>query len=155
MFDCKRIDTLMMMNPGLQMRKERNMVDRTQYQKLVGKLTYLFHTRADFSYLISVVSRFMYSPYEHLDAIYKFPRYLKKTQERGVAFKKNDHVKLHAYTDTLGWRTRQKKIHFRILYSSWRKFSDMEEQEAKTSSIVKCISGVQKNCVRHYKIFMA
>ena len=47
-------------------------VDTTRYQRLVGKLIYLSHTRPDIAFAVSVVSQFMYSPYEeHLEVIYR------------------------------------------------------------------------------------
>ena len=46
-------------------------VDKKRYQKLVGKLIYLSHTRPDISFFVGVVSQFMHDPMkEHLEAIY-------------------------------------------------------------------------------------
>jgi Reverse transcriptase (RNA-dependent DNA polymerase) len=46
-------------------------VDQERYQRLVGRLIYLSHTRADISFAVSVVSRYMYDPREgHMDAVY-------------------------------------------------------------------------------------
>ena len=65
------------------------MVNRTQYQRLVGKLIYLSQTQLNIAYAVSVVSRFMHSSQdEHLDVIYRILRYLKKTPRRGVGFRK-------------------------------------------------------------------
>ena len=37
-------------------------VDRGRYQRLVGKLIYLSHTRPDIAFAVSVVSQFMHAP---------------------------------------------------------------------------------------------
>jgi hypothetical protein len=37
-------------------------VDRETYQRLVGRLIYLCHTRPDLSYAVSVASRYMHDP---------------------------------------------------------------------------------------------
>ena len=41
-------------------------VDKEQYQRLVGKLIYLSHTRPGISFVVSVVSQLMQAPYEKL-----------------------------------------------------------------------------------------
>jgi len=37
-------------------------VERGQYQRMVGKLINLSHTRPDIAYAVGVVSRFMHNP---------------------------------------------------------------------------------------------
>ena len=54
-------------------------VDKGRYQRLVGKLIYLSHTRPDIAFAVSAVSQYMHSPYvEHLEAVHKILRYLKR-----------------------------------------------------------------------------
>lgn len=56
-------------------------VNRERYQRLVGRLIYLCHTRPDISYAVSVV--YMHNPRSgHLDAIYRILRYLNTPWER-------------------------------------------------------------------------
>ena len=44
-------------------------VDRKMYQRLVGRLIYLAHTRPNIAYSVSVISQFMHGPSEiHLQA---------------------------------------------------------------------------------------
>ena len=76
-------------------------VEKKRYQKLVGKLIYLSHTRLDISFSIGVVSQFMHNPMEeHHDAIYQILRYLKKNPGRGLMFKKGgEDLTIEAYND--------------------------------------------------------
>ena len=62
MLDCKPIETPMVMNHGLQMIEGGKLANRIQYQRLVGKLIYLAHTRPNIAYAVGVVSRFMHRP---------------------------------------------------------------------------------------------
>ncbi|KAJ7967937.1 Retrovirus-related Pol polyprotein from transposon TNT 1-94 [Quillaja saponaria] len=75
-------------------------VDRERYQRLVGKLLYLSHTRPDIAYAVSVVSQFMHDPHSaHLDAVHRILRYLKSVAGKGLLFEKHKSLKLEAYTD--------------------------------------------------------
>ena len=75
-------------------------MNTTRYQKLVGKLIYLSHTRPDIAFAVSIVSQFMHSPYEvHLEAVYRILRYLKSTPGKGLFFKKSEQKTIEAYTD--------------------------------------------------------
>lgn len=70
------------------------------YQRLVGKLIYLSHTRPDIAYAVSVVSQFMHSPKEvHLQAVHHVLHYLKANPSKGILFKRNTGLVLEAYTD--------------------------------------------------------
>ena len=51
-------------------------VDKGSYQRLVGKLIYLTHTRSDIAFAVSVISQFMHDPKQtHLDFVYRIIRY--------------------------------------------------------------------------------
>ena len=101
MLDCKPIETPMMMNHGLQMIEGGKLADRMQYQRMVGKLIYLAHTRPDIAYAVGVVSRFMHRPQvQHMDAVHQILRYLKGCPGKGILYQKNGHLNLVAYTDT-------------------------------------------------------
>ena len=72
MSGCKPSKTPMEPNLRLGYSDKKVSVDTTRYQRLVGKLIYLSHTRPDIAFAVSVVSQFMYSPYEeHLEVIYR------------------------------------------------------------------------------------
>ncbi|XP_050368949.1 uncharacterized protein LOC126787056 [Argentina anserina] len=61
--------------------------DKTRYQRLVGRLIYLSHTRPDVAYAVSIVSQFMHNPsVDHMDAVVRILRYLKSAPGRGVMF---------------------------------------------------------------------
>ena len=75
-------------------------VDKGRYQRLVGKLIYLSHTRPDIAYSVSVVSQHMNNPSEdHLEAANRILRYLKMTPGHGLIFKKSTNRKVEIYTD--------------------------------------------------------
>ena len=76
-------------------------VDKGSYQRLVGRLMYLAHTRPDLAYALSIVSQFMHNPEEqHINAVMRILRYLKSVLGKGVLFTKNvDCQSVDAYSD--------------------------------------------------------
>lgn len=100
MLDCKPAETLMVQNHGLQIKEGAKLANRRKYQRLVGKLIYLSHTRPDISYAVGIVSQFMHQPQnDHWEAALRIVRYLKGTSGHGVFFQKHGHVEIHGYTD--------------------------------------------------------
>jgi hypothetical protein len=76
----------------------RDPVDKGAYQRLVGRLIYLCHTRSDISYAVSVVSRYMHDPRTgHMGVVYQILRYLKGTPGKGLW--KNQNLDLEGYCD--------------------------------------------------------
>ena len=70
-------------------------MDRGRFQRLVGKLIYLSHTRPDIGFEVSYISQFMHAPLEeHMAAANQVLRYLKGTLGRGLFFKKTLIVEL-------------------------------------------------------------
>ncbi|RVW55346.1 Retrovirus-related Pol polyprotein from transposon RE1 [Vitis vinifera] len=62
---------------GLKLCAEPNQVstDKGRYQRLVGRLMYLAHTRPDLAYALSVVSQYMHNPGEqHMNAVMRILR---------------------------------------------------------------------------------
>jgi hypothetical protein len=76
-------------------------VDCERYQRLVGRLIYLCHTHPDILFAVSVVSRYMHDPRKgHMDVIYHILRYLKSAHEKGLIFRKNEHMNIEDYCDS-------------------------------------------------------
>ncbi|RVX15566.1 Retrovirus-related Pol polyprotein from transposon RE1 [Vitis vinifera] len=97
---CKLVSTPMDPNHKLGEDKEESMVDKRMYQRLVGRLIYLAHTRPGIAYLMSVISQFMHDPREpYLQAAYRVLHYLKGNPGKGILFKKNNTLALEAYID--------------------------------------------------------
>lgn len=100
MLGCKPIDTPIDQNHRLGVSDDDALVEKGRYQRLVGRLIYLSHTRPDLAYAVGVVSQFMHSPREsHMEAVYRILRYLKSAPGRGILFSKHDHLQVEAYTD--------------------------------------------------------
>ncbi|CAL2237756.1 unnamed protein product [Prunus armeniaca] len=100
MLDCKPIDTPSEQNHKLGLYPDQVPIDKERYQRLVGKLIYLAHTRPDNAYAVSVVSQFMHAPSEdHMAAVTRILRYLKVTPSKGLMFSKYGHTYVEGYTN--------------------------------------------------------
>ncbi|XP_038887093.1 secreted RxLR effector protein 161-like [Benincasa hispida] len=100
MTGCKPVDTPIEANAKLSNMSKGVLVSKERYQRLVGKLIYLSHTRPDISYAVSMVSQFMQSPYEkHMRAVERILRYLKTSPGKGLMFRKTEKRCIEAYTD--------------------------------------------------------
>lgn len=101
MLDCKPVDTPVVQNLKLGEFPTQEPANKERYQRLVGKLIYLSHTRPDIAYAVSLVSQFMHAPSEqHMEAVFRILRYLKGAPGRGIFFKKNEHLRVEGYTDS-------------------------------------------------------
>ncbi|RVW97919.1 Retrovirus-related Pol polyprotein from transposon TNT 1-94 [Vitis vinifera] len=84
MLGCKPAETPMDTTVKLEESDGSAPVDKGRYQRLVGKLIYLSHTRPDIGFSVSVVSQFMNNPTEkHMTAVIRILRYLKMTPGKG------------------------------------------------------------------------
>ncbi|RVW82645.1 Retrovirus-related Pol polyprotein from transposon RE1 [Vitis vinifera] len=100
LLDCKPTETPIIPNHKLGEYPNQVPTDKGRYQRLVGKLIYLSHTRPDIAYAVSVVSQFMHCPSEnHMSAVMQILRYLKSSPGKGLRFSKNDHLRVEGYTD--------------------------------------------------------
>ncbi|RVW77143.1 Retrovirus-related Pol polyprotein from transposon RE1 [Vitis vinifera] len=101
MSGCQPVNTPI--EEGLKLCVKPNQVstDKGRYQRLVGRLMYLAHTRPDLAYALSVVSQYMHNPGEqHMNAVMRILRYLKNAPGKGILFAKNvDHQSIEVYTD--------------------------------------------------------
>jgi Reverse transcriptase (RNA-dependent DNA polymerase) len=76
-------------------------VDRERYQRLVGRMIYLCHTRPDISFTVSVVSRYMHDPKkDHMDAVFYILRYMKSAPGNGLIFRNNGNMNIVGYCDS-------------------------------------------------------
>jgi hypothetical protein len=97
---CKPVDTPIEQNHKLFQCSSSSSIDKERYQKLVGKLIYLSHTRPDITYAVNVVSQFMHDPRKpHMDAVERILRYLKSTPGKGILFSNHGNLKIEGYTD--------------------------------------------------------
>lgn len=97
---CKATKTFIEPNLNLHSTKTKNVVNKEQYQRLVGRLIYLSHTCSNIVFSISMVSQFMHSlGLEHFDVVYRILRYLKVTHGRGLLFKKHAQLQIKVYTN--------------------------------------------------------
>lgn len=100
MLDCRPADTPVVQGVKLGEFPDQVPANKERYQRLVGKLIYLAHTRPDIAYGVSVVSQFMHNPSEdHMDAVMRIIRYLKGCPGKGITFKKNGHLDVSGFTD--------------------------------------------------------
>ena len=100
LLECKPVDTPIVQNHKLGIYPNQKPTNKGRYQRLVGKLIYLSHTRPDIAYTVSVVSQFMHCPSEeHMEVVIQILRYLKPSPGKGLMFSKNDHVRVDGYTD--------------------------------------------------------
>ncbi|RVX03773.1 Retrovirus-related Pol polyprotein from transposon RE1 [Vitis vinifera] len=82
--------------------------DKGRYQRLVGRLMYLAHTRPDLAYALSAVSQYMHNPGEqHMNAVMRILRYLKNAPGKGILFAKNvDHQSGNLVT----WKSKKQNV---------------------------------------------
>jgi Reverse transcriptase (RNA-dependent DNA polymerase) len=100
MLECTPAETPMVQSVKLSNKQDQIPTNKERYQKLVGKLIYLSHTRPDITYAVGIVSQYMHDPKEeHMDAVVRIIRYLKGTPGKGVTFGKNGHTNVEGYTD--------------------------------------------------------
>lgn len=98
---CRPTDTPVKEGLKLCIDPDQVPVDKGRYQRLVGRLMSLAHTRSDLAYVLSIVSQFMHNPEEqHMSAVVRILRYLKYAPGKGILFSKSDyHQKIEAYTN--------------------------------------------------------
>jgi hypothetical protein len=85
--DCNLALTLMEQRLKLSCNSTTEEVDAMQYQRLVGRLCYLAHTRLNLAFSIGYVSRFMQWPTtEHQQAVKRIIRYVVGTLDHGLYY---------------------------------------------------------------------
>ena len=100
MLGCRPAETPMDTTVKLGEKDGSAPVDKGRYQRLVGKLIYLSHTRPDISFPVSMVSQFMNNPTEqHMTVVTKILRYLKMTPGKGLFFQRTTNREIDIYSD--------------------------------------------------------
>ncbi|RVW49546.1 Retrovirus-related Pol polyprotein from transposon TNT 1-94 [Vitis vinifera] len=100
---CKPAETPMDTTVKLEESDGSAPVDKGGYQRLVGKLINLSHTRPDIGFSVSVVSQFMNNPTEkHMTAVIKILRYLKMTPGNVSSFKEQQRKRLRFFQMQIG-----------------------------------------------------
>lgn len=98
--DCRPVKTPMAEKIKLEPDMAAPLTDPTQYQKMVGKLIFLTHTRPDLSFAVSTVSRFMSKPQEpHLQAVKHIYRYLHGSTDSALLYQRGEGDYLSGFTD--------------------------------------------------------
>ncbi|RVW73200.1 Retrovirus-related Pol polyprotein from transposon RE1 [Vitis vinifera] len=100
MLGCKPAKTPMDTTVKLEESDGSAPVDKGRYQRLVGKLIYLSHTRPDIGFSVSVVSQFMNNPTEkHMTVVIRILRYLKMTPGKGLFFQRTTKKEIEIFSD--------------------------------------------------------
>ena len=100
MLGCRPAETPTDPNVKLRTVDEDQIVEVGRFQRLVGRLIYLSHTRPDIAFAVSLISQFMHAPgKEHFAAAYRVLRYLKGTPGKGLMFRKCHNLLVEVYTD--------------------------------------------------------
>uniref|UniRef100_A0ACD5X204 Uncharacterized protein n=1 Tax=Avena sativa TaxID=4498 RepID=A0ACD5X204_AVESA len=99
MLECRTASTPIEQNHGI-IANSGDPIDKGGYQRLVGRLIYLSHTRPDIAYAVSIVSRYMHDPRSgHLTAVNRILRYLKGCPGKGILFSNHGHLRVEGYTN--------------------------------------------------------
>ena len=69
-------------------------------RSMIGKLQYVVHSRSNIALAVRIVARFSTNHKEnHLMAVKRIMRYLKRTDDFCLYYKRSDKFELNAYTD--------------------------------------------------------
>ncbi|GJY03527.1 ribonuclease H-like domain-containing protein [Tanacetum coccineum] len=103
-------------------KKDKPLKNIIEYQKLLGKLIYLTHTRPDISYTVHSLSQFMHSPLNsHLKLALRILKYLNEDPGKGVHISKSSNIELTAYVDS-DWAkckaTRRSVTRFKVFWEN-------------------------------------
>ena len=89
------VDTLVEESLKLYVESNQILTNKGRYQRLVGRLMYLAHTRSDLAYALSIINQFMHNSEEkYMNVIIHILRYLKATSRKRILFIKNTNVKI-------------------------------------------------------------
>jgi hypothetical protein len=100
LIDCNASKTPLPAGLKLQRDTQTPPVDKTLYQRMIGKLIFLTHTRYDISYAVNLVSRYMTHPQEaHLKVVKCILQYIKGTLDFGLFYPQSANLTFCGYSD--------------------------------------------------------
>ncbi|KAK8624287.1 hypothetical protein V6N13_065635 [Hibiscus sabdariffa] len=80
---------------------DEELQDNVVYQRLIGSLIYLTHTRPGIMFVVHTLSQFMHRPKRsHLDVALRIVRYIKRNPGRGVFLSSKSMCQFFAYCDS-------------------------------------------------------
>ena len=153
--NCCPNDTPIEVNHRLTINKDDSYVESRSYQKIVGILQYLSHTRPDICYAVNVLSQFMHSPQtSNFQALNKILRYLKGTCGLVITYRRTGKLDLILYTDSdfAGSRVDYRKAtgYCTIVGGNlvtWRSKKDSVVSKSSTKAEFRAMSkGIDKLC---------
>ena len=98
--DCKPANNRIDAKHNIWSSPDSEIVNKGQYQWLVGKLIHLSHTRLDISCVVRILSQFMHDPrVPHQQAAQRVLAYLKGIVGKGLQYKHNKSLSMQIYTD--------------------------------------------------------
>ncbi|GJX27479.1 ribonuclease H-like domain-containing protein [Tanacetum coccineum] len=148
---CKPVVTPLQQNTILSFEETENdkfLPSMTEYQKLVGKLIYLFVTRPDIAYDVHCLSQHMHAPLQsHFSAGLRVLRFLKQAPSTGVQFNKGNEFRLHAFSD-VDWakclKTRKSVSGFYVYFCnnlvSWKSKKQATISRSSAESEYRCLT---------------
>ncbi|GKE05378.1 ribonuclease H-like domain-containing protein [Tanacetum coccineum] len=119
-----------------------------EYQKLLGKLIYLTHTRPDISYDVHCLSQHMHAHFQsHLKVSLRVIRYLKNSPGIGIQIYKDKNLKLSCFTD-FDWakclRTRKSVSGYCVFFGkslvSWKSKKQNTVSRSSAEAEYRCMA---------------
>ena len=102
-FNCKPASTPVDTNTKLKAKQsdKDDPINKTSFQRLVGRLLYLNHTRPDISFAVNSLSQYMSDPRQlHQTVADRIMTYLRGTIENGLLFPRGGEPIITIYTDS-------------------------------------------------------
>ncbi|XP_052478324.1 secreted RxLR effector protein 161-like [Gossypium raimondii] len=101
MQDCNPVCTLSETSLKLVKDPDGKKINNTLYKKIVGSLMHLTTTSLDIMLIVSLISRFMENPTKmHLTSAKRILRYLQRTTNYGIFYKKGEKSDLIGFMDS-------------------------------------------------------
>ena len=85
----------------LMVRDSHTLYDPERYRRLIEKLIYFTVIKPDITFVVGIMSRFMYQPREtHWLAAIRVLTYIKSCPEKRLVYRKHRHVRIFGYSDS-------------------------------------------------------